>query len=308
MIVIVKTGSERVAPSPTGYMHIGAVYAALISHRVAHQTGGVFLLRIEDTDREREVEGATELIVTSLKRYGLTPDEGEQAPGVEVGAYGPYRQSRRMPIYQTWVRELLRAGKAYDDQDPDDLKGPVTVSRHADFRSSQISNVDERAGGGVLLLGIDSVDGRLRVSGEKGDEVFDLGLGVADDAGAHFVIHCLSRAAQRRDKHSKKRQKTCCEDHWSLLSAVEAALGAGRAEAIGGLVACAGVVRRDPGSARKPGAQCVASLGEKVVLAFDQEVKHLPLADEDAVLDPVSRRAGPVGRGQPLRHRFLFEG
>jgi glutamyl-tRNA synthetase len=103
----------RVAPSPTGYMHIGAVYAALISHRVAHQTGGVFFLRIEDTDREREVEGATELIVTSLERYGLTPDEGEQAPGVEVGAYGPYRQSRRMPIYHTWVRELLRARKAY---------------------------------------------------------------------------------------------------------------------------------------------------------------------------------------------------
>ena len=66
----------RVAPSPTGFMHIGGIYAALINERLAHQSGGVFFLRIEDTDTKREVEGASEIIYSSLAKYGLTVDEG----------------------------------------------------------------------------------------------------------------------------------------------------------------------------------------------------------------------------------------
>jgi hypothetical protein len=78
----------------------------------------------------------------------------------------------------------------------------------------------QRAGGEVLLLGIDSIDGRLRVSGEEGDEALGLGLSVADEAGARLVIHSLSRASQRRHKHGNKRQEMRCERHWSLLSTV----------------------------------------------------------------------------------------
>jgi glutamyl-tRNA synthetase len=103
----------RFGPSPTGFMHIGGLYAALTSRRLAAQTGGVFMLRIEDTDRRREVEGATELIVRSLAQYSVVPDEGEIAPGHEIGDYGPYRQSQRAEIYRSFARQLLAEGKAY---------------------------------------------------------------------------------------------------------------------------------------------------------------------------------------------------
>ena len=103
----------RFGPSPTGFMHIGGLYTSLVSRRVAHQSGGIFYLRIEDTDKKREVEGTVDLIVASLASYGLSPDEGEIADGQEIGAYGPYRQSERMPIYQSCVRWLLDQGHAY---------------------------------------------------------------------------------------------------------------------------------------------------------------------------------------------------
>jgi len=103
----------RFGPSPTGFVHIGGLYTALISRRLAKQTGGLFLLRIEDTDKKREVEGAVELIVSSLRDWGLEPDEGEFAHGEERGAYGPYRQSERGPLYQAFVRKLLAEGHAY---------------------------------------------------------------------------------------------------------------------------------------------------------------------------------------------------
>ncbi|MFM5916774.1 MAG: glutamate--tRNA ligase [Novosphingobium sp.] len=103
----------RFGPSPTGSMHIGGLYTSLVSRRVAHQTGGVFYLRIEDTDKKREVEGTVELILDSLATYGLAPDEGEIADGKDVGDYGPYRQSERVPIYQSCVRWLLENGHAY---------------------------------------------------------------------------------------------------------------------------------------------------------------------------------------------------
>jgi glutamyl-tRNA synthetase len=103
----------RICPSPTGFMHIGGVYAALISERMAHQTGGVFYLRVEDTDRKREVAGANELIVNSLKIFGLQPDEGEVEVGTEKGAYGPYRQSNRGDIYDVYVHRLLTQDLAY---------------------------------------------------------------------------------------------------------------------------------------------------------------------------------------------------
>lgn len=103
----------RIAPSPTGFMHIGGVYAALISERLAHQSNGVFLLRIEDTDTKREIEGATDLIIKSLGEYGLIVDEGPINESEEKGAYGPYTQSKRKHIYQTYIKSLLQKGLAY---------------------------------------------------------------------------------------------------------------------------------------------------------------------------------------------------
>lgn len=103
----------RIAPSPTGFMHLGSVYAALISERVAHQSGGVFMLRIEDTDTKREVEGAAEFIIKALGDFDLKFDEGPLKDNQEVGAYGPYVQSQRKEIYQAYIKEWLKKGLAY---------------------------------------------------------------------------------------------------------------------------------------------------------------------------------------------------
>ena len=103
----------RVAPSPTGFMHIGGIYAALVSERVAHQSGGVFFLRIEDTDQKRKVEGATEVICNSLARYGIVADEGVDKDGHNYGPYAPYIQSERKEIYQAYAKKLLEEGLAY---------------------------------------------------------------------------------------------------------------------------------------------------------------------------------------------------
>ncbi|MDD5750488.1 MAG: glutamate--tRNA ligase [Candidatus Pacebacteria bacterium] len=103
----------RVAPSPTGFIHIGGIFAALISERFSHQQNGIFYLRIEDTDKKREVEGAVGLIVTALQKYGIKIDEGEIELEKETGDYGPYRQSQRADIYQAVARRLIEKGLAY---------------------------------------------------------------------------------------------------------------------------------------------------------------------------------------------------
>ncbi len=101
----------RFAPSPTGYMHIGGLYAAMISRKIAKQSGGVFYLRIEDTDKKREVEDGVNEIINSLKKFGLEFDEGpfEGSPDV----YAPYKQSERKEIYQICVKALMKKGLAY---------------------------------------------------------------------------------------------------------------------------------------------------------------------------------------------------
>ena len=90
----------RVAPSPTGYLHLGVLFMALVNRMAAESTGGLFYVRIEDTDKKREVEGGIADIVDGLKRFGVTIDEGFTACDMETGAYGPYQQSRRAEIDQ----------------------------------------------------------------------------------------------------------------------------------------------------------------------------------------------------------------
>ena len=102
----------RIAPSPTGFMHFGNLYGALIDERLAHQSGGVFYLRIENTDAKREVEGAVEVILTSLKAFGLQFDEGATADE-DQGNYGPYRQRDRAEIYHAVAKSLVEKGMAY---------------------------------------------------------------------------------------------------------------------------------------------------------------------------------------------------
>lgn len=102
----------RLAPSPTGFVHLGNLFPALTSERLAHQSGGVFILRVEDTDQKREVEGAVEILLNSLERYDIIFDEGATADG-EKGNYGPYYQRQRAEIYQAFAKKLVSEGKAY---------------------------------------------------------------------------------------------------------------------------------------------------------------------------------------------------
>lgn len=102
----------RMAPSPTGFIHVGNLYGAFVDERLAHQSGGVFMLRIEDTDDKRKVEGAVEAIISSFEFYGLTFDEGVNING-ETGDYGPYYQSMRKEIYHCVAKYLVEQGRAY---------------------------------------------------------------------------------------------------------------------------------------------------------------------------------------------------
>ena len=102
----------RIAPSPTGYMHIGGVYQAIIDQLIARNNNGVFILRIEDTDTKREVKEAFDLIYNTLMRYDLVPDEYEYN-GELKGKYGPYVQSERKEIYHAFIKHLIEIGRAY---------------------------------------------------------------------------------------------------------------------------------------------------------------------------------------------------
>ena len=102
----------RLGPSPTGFIHLGNLYGAFVDERLAHQSDGIFYLRIEDTDDKRYVEGAVEIIINSLKFFGIHFDEGASLEG-DLGDYGDYTQSKRGEIYQSFAKKLVAEGKAY---------------------------------------------------------------------------------------------------------------------------------------------------------------------------------------------------
>jgi glutamyl-tRNA synthetase len=103
----------RYAPSPTGFQHIGGVFMALLNERIAKLSQGVLFLRIEDTDQKREVDGAIEETVATMRKFGIDFDEGMTSTNTEKGEYGPYRQSRREVIYKTFAKDLVKKGIAY---------------------------------------------------------------------------------------------------------------------------------------------------------------------------------------------------
>ena len=103
---------SRMAPSPTGFVHLGNLVQGMISERMTHQSGGVLFLRVEDTDAKREVPGAIEVLIDTLAHYGIQFDEGATHTG-DNGAYGPYRQRQRAAIYHVFAKKLVTEGKAY---------------------------------------------------------------------------------------------------------------------------------------------------------------------------------------------------
>ena len=135
----------RFAPSPTGFVHFGGLFPTTVAERLAHQSGGVLYLRIEDTDAKREVPGAAEALIKTLATYGIEFDEGaildENGAICDKGAYGPYKQSLRANIYQTYAKDLVRQGKAY----PCFTTEEELEELHAIDKKQEIKNTDWQA-------------------------------------------------------------------------------------------------------------------------------------------------------------------
>ncbi|MDE6240971.1 MAG: glutamate--tRNA ligase [Anaeroplasmataceae bacterium] len=103
----------RFAPSPTGFLHTGSLFVSFLDCYYAHQSGGVFYIRLEDTDTKREIAGSGESLIEQLKAFDVIPDEGYISDSKEIGAYGPYKQSNRSEIYNTCIKHLIEMGRAY---------------------------------------------------------------------------------------------------------------------------------------------------------------------------------------------------
>lgn len=166
----------RLGPSPTGFIHLGNLYGAFVDERLAHQSGGVFYLRIEDTDDKRYVEGAVDIIINSLRFFGIDFDEGAGLDG-DTGAYGDYTQSRRGPIYQCFAKELVAEGKAYPcfltEEEITEIRAeqeankvnPGIYGRYAKSRQLSLEEIEEKLKAGMPYVV------RLRSDGEpSGDE------------------------------------------------------------------------------------------------------------------------------------------
>lgn len=151
----------RFAPSPTGFLHIGGLFAAFVSERAARKTDGVFFLRIEDTDKKREVEKGVTGIVQGLRNFGIRIDEGMMTETESVGKYGPYTQSMRKDIYQAYAKSLVEKGLAYPcfctAEELDEIRkaqeeqklNPGYYGRFAKCRDLSFEEIEERINKGV---------------------------------------------------------------------------------------------------------------------------------------------------------------
>ncbi len=131
----------RFAPSPTGFVHFGGLFPTTVAERLAHQSGGILFLRIEDTDARREVPGAAEALINTLARYGINFDEGavldENGKVSDKGSYGPYKQSLRGPIYHVYAKQLVAEGKAYPCfTDASELEELLSVNKKEEIKNT----------------------------------------------------------------------------------------------------------------------------------------------------------------------------
>ena len=154
----------RFAPSPTGFVHIGGLYQALVARTVAKKTNGVFFLRVEDTDQKREVENGVTGIVNSLKDFDMGPDEGMISDTEEIVNYGPYKQSLRKDIYQSYAKYLLEQGKAYPcfatQEELDEMRAKQEAAKvrtgyygvWAKYRNLSLDEMAEKINAGVPYI------------------------------------------------------------------------------------------------------------------------------------------------------------
>ena len=208
----------RFAPSPTGYLHFGGLYAGFASKLTADTTGGVFMLRIEDTDKKREVEDGVTGIVTGLEAFGVAPDEGVTGFNVEKGNYGPYTQSHRREIYRAFAKKLMEEGKAYPcfctpedldeiraKQENEDIKG--YYGSYAKCRDLSDDEIIEKVNAGIpytvrlrstgdisrKIKFEDMIKGKIEMSENVNDVVVLKADGIPTYHFAHAVDYHLMR-------------------------------------------------------------------------------------------------------------------
>lgn len=208
----------RMAPSPTGFMHLGNLYGALVDERLAHQSGGIFYLRIEDTDQKRLVNNGVAMILEVFDKFGLNFDEGASLEG-DRGIYGPYHQSKRAEIYQTFAKKLVAEGKAYPcfcteeelgamrEQQEANKETPGYYGKYAKCRSLTMTEVKEKLAAGIpyvirfrsegsidrKIKFTDQVKGQMEVTENDQDVVILKSDGIPTYHFAHVVDDHLMR-------------------------------------------------------------------------------------------------------------------
>ncbi|MDE5769885.1 MAG: glutamate--tRNA ligase [Oscillospiraceae bacterium] len=165
----------RIGPSPTGFVHLGNLYNALIGERLSHQSGGVFYLRIEDTDQKREVDGAVDMLIRAMDYFQIRFDEGAVADKTQTnGSYAPYYQRQRKEIYQIMAKFLTQQGRAYPcfltaeeidqirEQQTANKQDPGIYGKYAVHRNLSIEEIQEKINAGMPWV--------LRYRGEETDK------------------------------------------------------------------------------------------------------------------------------------------
>lgn len=219
----------RFAPSPTGYLHIGGLFAAFVSKRTAQASNGVFFLRIEDTDKKREVEDGVTGIVDGLKNFGIDVEEGVVGFGLETGDYGPYTQSQRREIYHTFAKELVKKDLAYPcfctAEELDELRAkqetegvnPGYYGEYAICRNLSYEEIEEKIKAGMpYVLRLKSPgreDGKIVfddfIKGkiEMPENITDIVLLKTDGIPTYHFAHCV-------DDHLMRTTHVVRGDEW----------------------------------------------------------------------------------------------
>lgn len=219
----------RFAPSPTGYLHIGGLFAAFVSKRTAQASNGVFFLRIEDTDKKREVEDGVTGIVDGLKNFGIDVEEGVIGYGLETGDYGPYTQSQRREIYHTFAKELVKKDLAYPcfctAEELDELRAkqeaegvnPGYYGKYAVCRNLSYEEIEEKIKAGVpyvlrlkspgredgKIIFDDFIKGKI----EMPENITDIVLLKTDGIPTYHFAHCV-------DDHLMRTTHVVRGDEW----------------------------------------------------------------------------------------------
>lgn len=219
----------RFAPSPTGFLHFGGLFAAFIEKTAAKTTDGVFYLRIEDTDKKREIENGVSLIVKGLNDFGIEIDEGMMSETEEKGEYGPYIQSKRTEIYQSYVKSLVKQGLAYPcfmtedelakirEEQEADKKLPGVYGEFAKYRDASFDEVKKRIDAGeeyvVRLKSPGGADKRIKFKDViKGDiempeNILDVVLLKKDGTPTYHFAHVV-------DDHLMRTTHVIRGDEW----------------------------------------------------------------------------------------------